>query len=114
MVGAPERIGGGAAVRRIGYATGAGLLLLAAAALVAQLLSLLAQGAYRPVALDSIWRQVHAGSLAGLQTFVEQRVSPGAWTPLQWLLGLPAWLVLGLVGGLLLLGGRGERRRGYD
>lgn len=114
MVGAPERIGGGAAVRRIGYATGAGLLLLAAAALVAQLLSLLAQGAYSPVALDSIWRQVHAGSLSGLQGFVEQSLSPRAWPPVRWLLGLPAWLVLGLAGGLLLLLATRGRRRGYD
>ena len=100
-------------MRRIGYWIGAGLLLLAAATLVAQLLSLLAQSAYHPIALDSIWRQVHAGSLSGLQGFVEQSVSPRAWPPAQWLLGLPAWLVLGVVGGLLLLGARG-RRRGYD
>jgi hypothetical protein len=100
-------------VRRIGYGLGVALLFLAAAALVAQLFSLLANGAYRPVALGSIWYEVNANSLVGFQGVVERSVGPSVWTAAQWVLGLPAWLVLGVLGALLYFGCR-RRGRGFD
>ena len=100
-------------MRRIGYGLGVALLFLAAAALVAQLFSLVANGAYRPVALGSIWYEVNANSLVGFQGVVERGVGPSAWTGAQWVLALPAWLVLGLLGALLYFGCR-RRGRGYD
>lgn len=103
-------------MRRLGYGIGFVLLLLAAATLVAQLFSFLAQGGYQPIALGSIWYEVHANSLVGFQALIEQRVSPAVWPPIQWLLGLPAWLVLGVLGAVLFFAcrGAGGRGRGFD
>jgi hypothetical protein len=100
----------------LGYGIGAILLVLASASLVAQLFSFLAQGAYRPIALGSIWYEVHANSLVGFQALIEQRVSPAVWPPISWVLGLPAWLVLGLLGAVLFFAcrGGGSRGRGFD
>jgi hypothetical protein len=101
-------------VRRIGFGFGAALAVVAAATLVAQLFSLLANGAYVPVSLGSIWYAAHANSLVGLQAAIENRVSPSLWPPVFWLLQLPAWLVAGLLALPLLLAGRGAKRRGFD
>ena len=98
---------------RIGYYLGLALLLLAAATLVAQLFSILAHGGYRPVALGSVWYQVGANSLVGFQAFVEQSVSPSVWPSISWVLGLPAWLVLGFAGAVLYFACR-PRGRGFD
>ena len=46
---------GSPSVRRFGYGLGLALAVLAAAALVAQLFSLLAHGGYVPVSLGSVW-----------------------------------------------------------
>lgn len=100
-------------MRRVGFGLGIGLAVFAAATLVAQLFSYLAQGGYVPVSLAAIWDAIHADSLAGLRGLVEQRLAPALWPPLAWLLGLPAWLVLGVAAGLLLLACR-PRRRGYE
>jgi hypothetical protein len=100
-------------VRRMGFGIGMVLTVIAAATAVAQLFSLLAHGGYHPVSLLSIWRNTHAGSLEGLQGLVEGTLSSTGWLPIQWLLQLPAWLVLGVVGGLLLLSGE-RRSRGFD
>jgi hypothetical protein len=89
------------------------LLLLAAAAAVAQLLSLLAHAGYRPISLLAIWRNLHEPSLQNLRDGVTAGPVPALWTPLAWLLEAPAWLVAGLLGGLLLLTGR-RRRRPFD
>ena len=104
-------------MRQLGFGIGAVLLLLAAATLVAQLFSFLAQGGYRPIALGSIWYQVHANSLVGFQALIEKSVSPGVWPPIAWVLGLPAWLVLGILGAVLFFACRGSssgRGRGFD
>ena len=102
-------------MKRVGYLTGVLLLLLAAATLVAQLLSVLAHHGYTPIGLSTIWYQVHAPSLQGLQAVVEKDLAPAIWPPVAWVLGLPAWLALGLLGGVLYFacrgsgGGRGGR-----
>lgn len=101
-------------MKRFFFGLGLMLVIVAAATAVAQLLSYLAQGAYQPIALRSIWDTMHAGSLEGFQAVVEQSISPGAWPPLLWLLELPAWLVLGVVGLLLVLAGRRRGRGGFD
>jgi hypothetical protein len=100
-------------VRRFGFGLGLALAVLAAAALVAQLFSLLAQGGYVPVSLGSIWYGLHPNSLVGLQALVENSLSPALWPPVFWLLQLPAWLVAGVLGAALLLACR-PRRRGFD
>jgi hypothetical protein len=103
-------------VRRVGYAIGLLFLFLAAASLVAQILSVIAHGGYRLISLASICEALGAQSLSGLQTAVESQVSAALWPPLAWLLALPAWLLLGLVGALLFFTGRGSARArgGFD
>lgn len=97
----------------MGFGIGMVLTVIAAATAVAQLFSLIAHAGYHPVSLLSIWRNVHARSLEGLAGLVERTLSETAWLPIQWLLQLPAWLVLGVLGGLLLLAGQ-RRGRGFD
>ncbi len=106
-----RRATGGRVLRRIGFGLGVALAVLAAAALVAQLLSLLAQGRYVPLSLASIWHAADADSLVDLQAVVQDRLSPALWPPVVWLLQLPAWLVGGLPALALLLGGRGAQQR---
>ena len=104
-------------MKRVGYLTGVLLLLLAAATFVAQLFSVLAHHGYTPIGLSTIWYQVHAPSLQGLQAVVEKDLSPAIWPPVAWVLGLPAWLVLGLLGGVLYFacrGGGGRGGRGFE
>lgn len=98
-------------MRRLGYVLGIGLLLLAAATGVAQLLMIWAAGGYRPVSLGSVWYNLHANSLVGFQALVEQNIGSAAWLPVQFLLTQPAFLVL-LVPGLLLLLACRPRQRG--
>ncbi len=100
-------------MRRIGFGLGMALAVIAAAALVAQLLSFLAQGAYLPISLGSIWSAADAGSLAGFEALVQDRLWPALWPAVAWVLRLPAWLVAGLLALPLLLGGR-RQRRGFD
>ena len=98
-------------VRTLGHALGVVFLILAAAALVAQALSYYASHTYQPIALATIWVAVSANSLVGFGGFVENRISPAAWQPVVWVLGLPAWLVLGILGLVLMLSCRRRRRR---
>ena len=99
------------AMVRIGHALGMILAVAAAAALLAQLLSLMASGGYRPVALGSIWYSLHANSLVGFQALIEKGLSPSVWPPVAWLLQLPAWLVCGVLAAVLLLTCRPRRAR---
>jgi hypothetical protein len=101
-------------MRRLGYAIGLALLVIAASVLVAQILSLMAGTAAMPVSLASVWRGLGAGSLAGFQGLVEGAGGPMLWTPIHWLLTLPLWLPFGAVGILLLLQGRRRGRGGFD
>lgn len=99
-------------MRQIGFAIGIILLVLAASTAVAQLLSLWATGAYEPVSLGSIWYALHANSLVGFQGVVERSLGALAWTPLRWLLTLPAWITLTVPGLLLAFLCRPRQRTG--
>jgi hypothetical protein len=100
-------------VRRFGFGFGLALVVIAAATAVAQLFSLLAHGSYTPIALGSIWYSAHANSLVGFQALVEKQLWPALWPAILWLLQLPAWLVTGILGALLLVACR-RRGRGFD
>ena len=88
-------------MRTFGYWLGVGLLIGAAAAAVAELLTML-QGAPATLSLGAIWYRVHANSLVGFQGLIERGLSPVIWPPIQWLLVLPTWLVLAPPGLLLV------------
>jgi hypothetical protein len=89
-------------MRSFGYGLGIGLLVAGAAAAVAEFLTML-QGAPSTLSLGAIWFRIHANSLVGFQALVEQGLTPALWPPIQWLLTLPAWLVLAPPGLVLVL-----------
>jgi hypothetical protein len=80
---------------------GAGLLVLGAAAALAELLTLV-QGAPATLSPGAVWFRLHANSLVGFQALIEKGPLPWLWPPLQVLLTLPSWLIL-LPAGLLLV-----------
>jgi hypothetical protein len=88
-------------MRKFGYWLGVGLLVAGGAVAVAELLTLL-QGAPSTLSIGAIWFRIHGNSLVGFQSLIEQQLTPVLWPPIQWLLTLPAWLVL-LPPGLLLV-----------
>src|ERR671911_2255256 len=88
-------------MRKFGYWFGVGLLVAGGAVAVAELLTML-QGAASTLSIGAIWFRIHGNSLVGFQALIEQRLTPLLWPPIQWLLTLPAWLVL-LPPGLLLV-----------
>ena len=102
-------------MRRFGFGLGLALAVVAAACLVAQLLSLAAHGGrYVPLSSGSIWHAVHANSLASFQGLVEQRLSPALWPWLLRILQLPAWLAASVPAALLLLACRSRApQRGF-
>ena len=89
-------------MRRFGYWLGVGLLVASAAAAVAELFTML-QGAPARLSIGAIWFRIHANSLVGFQALIEKQLSPVLWPPIQWLLTVPAWLVLVPPGVLLVL-----------
>jgi hypothetical protein len=90
------------------------LLFGALIAVVIELFKFVTSGTYAVVALGEIWYNIHANSEVGLQAFVEKSISPALWTNvIVPLLSLPAWLVLGLPGGILLLLFRHRRHRSF-
>ena len=99
-------------MRRAGYAIGILMLLLAAAAAVAQLLYLLLGETYAPVSIGSMWYAVGANSLVGFQALIEKNLGSFAWAPIQFVLTLPAWISLAILGGLLFFACR-RRERGF-
>jgi hypothetical protein len=99
-------------MRRSGWVLGVVLLVVAAALGVARLIAWLMAARAGDVTLGSIWAGVSANSLVGLQAFVEGSLSPALWPPILWALLLPAWLVLGCLG-LILLGLCRRRSRFY-
>ena len=101
-------------MRRIGFGLGVVLLVIAASIAVAQLLALITGTASTPVSLAGIWGGLGPASLAGFQGMVERTAGGVTWATLHWLLSLPAWLPLGLLGILLLLTGRRRSRGGFD
>ena len=89
-------------MRKSGYWLGVGLLVAAGAVAVAELLALL-QGSPSTLSLGAIWFRIHGNSLVGFQGLIEKQLTPLLWPPIQWLLTLPAWLVLTPSGLLLVL-----------
>jgi hypothetical protein len=66
--------------------------------------------------LGTTWFSISPSSLMAAQAFVQQTVEAyighWLWDPLiQWILMLPSWLVLGLLGGWLVYAGRKRRLR---
>ena len=96
-------------MRKFGYWLGVGLLVTGGGVAVAELLTML-QGAASTLSIGAIWFRIHANSLVGFQALIEQRLTPLLWPPIQWLLTLPAWLVLVPPGLLLVLLGRDRGR----
>jgi hypothetical protein len=92
-------------MRKFGYWLGVGLLVAGAAAAVAEFLATL-QGAPSTLSVGAMWFRIDANSLVGFQALIEKGVTPAVWPPIQWLLTLPAWLVLAPPGVLLVLLGR--------
>lgn len=97
-------------MRRLARALGLTLLLLGAAAAVAEVLTLVASGGTSRVSLGTVWYALSANSLVGFQAAVERGLGELAGSLFRGLLALPAWLVLGLLGFALWFLGRGERR----
>jgi hypothetical protein len=89
-------------MRKFGYGLGVGLLVAGGAAAVAEFLTML-QGAPSTLSIGAIWFRIHANSLVGFQALIENRLTPLLWPSIQWLLTLPAWLVLAPPGLLLVL-----------
>lgn len=90
-------------MRQLGYVVGLGLLLIAGAALVAQLLSLWASSGYRPVSVGSMWYALDGNSLVGFQGLIERNLGSMVWAPIQFVLTVPAWISLAVPGALLTL-----------
>ena len=60
--------------------------------------------------LGEYWFKFHAASLNTAQAAIERHVHPFLWDPvISWILQLPAWVVLGVLG--LLIYWIGRRRR---
>ena len=89
-------------MRELGYWLGVGLLVAGAAVAVAELLTLL-QGAPSTLSIGAIWFRIHGNSLVGFQALIENRLTPLFWPPIQWLITLPAWIVLVPPGLVLVL-----------
>jgi hypothetical protein len=100
-------------MRRIGFWIGIALVVFAAATAFAQLLSWVLGASAATVNIGSLWAGIHARSLFGFQGFVENRLSSTLWPSILWVLLLPAWVSLGVLGLLLLPLGR-RRGRGFD
>lgn len=60
--------------------------------------------------LGEVWYMLDVASLNLTQAVIQRNVHPLLWDPvLQWILTLPAWLVAGILGLLLLYLGRKRR-----
>lgn len=61
--------------------------------------------------LGQAWFSFDPNSLVAVQHYIERHAGNWVWEqPIQFLLTLPLWLVLGAIGAVLLLAGRGRRR----
>ena len=88
-------------------------LFLGASCVVAEALLLTVGGADTLYSLKDLWTSLHGPSLQGLRADVAGPLDGALWTPLDWFLALPSWLVFLALGGLFLLGGSGGRERTF-
>ena len=96
----------------IGQVVGGVLLFGALVALVFELYRWGREGVYQAASVGEVWVAVNANSLVGFGAAIEQRLSPWLWLDvIVPLLTLPAWLVLGVPGSLVLWAFRRRRRR---
>jgi hypothetical protein len=65
---------------------------------------------FAPTPLYQTWRTLAPASYAGTRKWVESNAHPMVWNAVEWMLGLPAWSVLIVLGALLLLAGSKRRR----
>ncbi len=101
---------------QVGRTLGWLLLFGALVAVVIEMFKFVESGVYAVAALGEIWSNIHTNSLVGFGAFVEKSISPSLWiNVIVPLLSLPAWLVLGLPGAvLLLIFRRRKRHRSFD
>jgi len=85
-------------------------LFIGAACVVAEVLLLTIGGADSLFSLEDLWTSLHGPSLAGLRQDAGGLAGGALWTPVDWFLALPCWLVFLALGGLFLLGGGGGGR----
>lgn len=100
-------------MRRAVFALGVAAAVAAVACALAALLLWLVAGDSSAASVGGIWYRFHANSLVGLQSLIENRISPSLWPPVRVIVSLPAWLPLGAVAAVLLVAGR-RRRHGFD
>ncbi len=90
------------------------LVFFGAACVVAEALHVVVGDMAGWLSLGRVWAGVHGGSLDALEETVRSAVGGGFWTSVAWVLALPSWLVLLVLGlPLLLMGGRGRERSGF-
>ncbi|MCE2509364.1 MAG: hypothetical protein J4G10_00020 [Alphaproteobacteria bacterium] len=89
-------------IRRAGRTLGWGFLVVALLALGGGLQPWVKGDAFMPLALGELWYRLDVGSLNFLQAIVQRYLHPAIWeygvTPV---LLQPAWVVFGILGGLL-------------
>jgi hypothetical protein len=73
---------------------------------------LIANHRFEPITVARIWQEVHQASLSALQAWVEKRAGPAPWQNViqPYVLELPVWAALGIVGAILILLGRKRRK----
>jgi hypothetical protein len=87
-------------MKKFGCGLGFVLLLLAGASALAEIV-MQARGEPGMVSLGWLWYQIHGNSLVGFQASIEKNVGPAAWQPIQYLLTLQGWVVVGIPGVIL-------------
>jgi hypothetical protein len=60
--------------------------------------------------LYDTWRTLSPASYAAARRFIETQSHPMVWTGMEWTLGLPTFIVLFALGGMLILLGAKRRR----
>ncbi len=88
------------------------LIVAAVVALVVEIFGSIVAGSYQFLVLAQVWAWISTNSLVGFQALVEKSIDPWLWSSVILpVLITPAWIVLGIVGGLLAFLFRRRRRR---
>ena len=78
---------------------GGALSAVAAVALAVDIMTGISSGGFSPRPLGQHWFDLHPASLNFSQVLIQRYVHPSVWDPaIVFLLNLPAWLVIGLLG----------------